>query len=253
MSDPAASNPMTAAVEAGDAAEVARWCREAPRLVNTYDLKPQPWGEELWLPLHRAALGGHAELVTILLDHGAHVDSRTRHATPDRARATALHWAAWAGRVEAATVLLDRGARTDLLDHASLSPLHYACANGQAACAALLGERGADLARRDERGRTPLLLAIDAAATGANDTALALIRLGADVNATNPAQTARYSPLHACVDVGPTRLPVARALLVAGADPRVSEPESRLTPLETARLFVRMGHADYQAYLDLLA
>lgn len=252
MAMPTVSNPMTVAVDGGEVARVAALCRDVPRLVNTYDAGPGTAEDEQWLPLHRAAWAGHTEIVTLLLDHGAHVDSRTRHPTPDRARATALHHAAGAGRAAVATVLLERGAGIDLLDHASLTPLHYACLRGQWSTATLLCERGADVERRDELGRTPLLLAIAAEGDGANDTAVALVKHGADVNVTNPAQTARYTPLHACVDVGPSRLPVAVALLAAGADPRVQDPESRLTPRETARMFLRLGHGEYQAYLDAM-
>lgn len=251
MKQATSDNPMTRAVEAGDAAAVERLCVEQPRLVNTFDGVAQPWGEELWLPLHRAALRGDARIAALLLDHGAHPDARTRFQTPERARATALHWAAWTGHVEVASLLLDLGAFLAVRDFEGSTPLGYACLNGQPATARLLIERGADYEARDDHGQTPLMLSVLGQTT--DDVALLLIDAGVDVNATNPRLPSRVTALHGCVDAGVHRLSVARRLLDAGADRDVADPESKMTPLEVARMFVRMGHAEYARYVELLS
>lgn len=253
------ANPLTLAIEAGDQPRVARLCREHPRLAHTFDTKSHGWGDEQWMPLHRAALLGHVGIIGLLLDQeSVNPDCLTRFATPDHARATALHWSAWMGHADAASLLLDRGASIDLRDFAGSTPLHYACLNGKPATAALLVDRGADREARDNQGRTPLMLAIlgdakwDAACGGRqNEVAALLIDRGVDVNATNPKIPARFTALHACVDAGVHRLPVAQRLLNARALPGIKDPESNMTPREVAQMFVRLGHEGYQAYVDL--
>ncbi len=242
---------MTLAVEADDAARVAALCAEFPRLIHTFDAMSQDGGDERCLPLHRAAFRGDVVVLAALLDRGANPDALTRCATPDRGRATALHWAVRAGRTDAAALLLDRGAAIDLRDAAGATPLHGACERGQVSTATLLTRLGADHEARDALGRTPLLLAIASPAASGGDVAIMLIDHGVDVNAANPRQPRRYTALHACLDAGPHRLPVARRLLNAGADPAIADPDSRLTATQVAAAFVRAGRDEYRAYVDL--
>jgi ankyrin repeat protein len=250
MSTQPPPNPLTLAIEAGDAARVESLCREYTRLIHTFDAMVVDDAEEQWLPLHCAARRGYVDMLRTLLGHGANVDALTRFATPDRARATALHWAAGMGHVDAVTLLLDQGAVIDLRDVAGATPLHYACGHGQPGTATLLARRGADHEARDAVGRTPLLLAIACHTDAAGDVARMLIEHGVDVNAVNPKQPRRYTALHACIDAGPHRLPVARRLLDAGAECTIKDPESLMTPHEVAQMFVRLGHVEYQTYVD---
>lgn len=71
-------------------------------------------------PLLQAANHDQAELVRLLLDAGAPIDSRNGRG------ATALHWAAEAGALKAASTLLDAGANPKLKDRRGLTALDYA-------------------------------------------------------------------------------------------------------------------------------
>jgi len=61
-------------------------------------------GSKGWIPLHYAVRFGGEEVVQLLLDHGADVNS------PDRFHWTALHWATFRGRLQVVKTLLGRGA-----------------------------------------------------------------------------------------------------------------------------------------------
>ncbi|KAK7867490.1 hypothetical protein R5R35_004498 [Gryllus longicercus] len=73
-----------------------------------------------WTPLHLAAHGGHAECVRLLLGCGANT------ATDDVLKRTPLHWAACGGYVEAVQVLLEAGADVNARDYNNYTPLHLA-------------------------------------------------------------------------------------------------------------------------------
>uniref|UniRef100_A0A182PJS9 Tonsoku-like protein n=1 Tax=Anopheles epiroticus TaxID=199890 RepID=A0A182PJS9_9DIPT len=60
-----------------------------------------------WLPLHEACIHGHAEIVTLLLDRGAHLNDKGGTSCEG---ITPLHDACRNGHMEVAKVLLDRGA-----------------------------------------------------------------------------------------------------------------------------------------------
>jgi ankyrin repeat protein len=86
-------------------------------------------------------------------------------------------------------------------------------------------KHGADPNVRDANGNTALLVA---AATGASDSASALLKAGADIHAANAAGD---TPLH--VAIRNDRLRVVEILLGAGADPaRVNH--SGTTPMALA-------------------
>lgn len=76
-----------------------------------------------WRPIHLAAISSGAEMVTLLLDHGARIDARVAYDDGDETRydwvrgQSPLMEAAWNDNLEAATVLLQRGA--DLFEPAS--------------------------------------------------------------------------------------------------------------------------------------
>lgn len=64
-----------------------------------------------WSPLHEAASCGYADIVRLLLTHGA--DPNLRDALSD---STAVHYAAKGGHIECLQLLLDAGGRYDLED-----------------------------------------------------------------------------------------------------------------------------------------
>ena len=66
--------------------------------------------------LHRAAGGGHAEVIQALAAAGAALGAR------DNAGYTALHWAAEFGQAGAALALVEAGAPLDVVDGVGLTP-----------------------------------------------------------------------------------------------------------------------------------
>ncbi len=116
-------------------------------------------------PLHRAALGGHAAMIELLLKHGADVNARARSGdlpTPIGGIAlggeTALHHAAGGSCTECVKILLEHGAKVDEKDARGNKPLAYAVQAGRRDAAALLIDAGAEVNEAD-RDAIPLLLA----------------------------------------------------------------------------------------------
>lgn len=73
--------------------------------------------------LHEAARKGHTETVKTLLEHP---DVKKSVNLQDKTGATALHEAARSGRTEAVTMLLNNGAKTDVQDDKGCTPLKLA-------------------------------------------------------------------------------------------------------------------------------
>jgi hypothetical protein len=104
-------------------------------------------------PLHQASINARLEAGQFLLDSGADINAVCEfHFTP-------LSHAAWEGNVEFARMLLERGAVIDALDSEGKTPLHLAAENGRTEFARLLLERGAGVNLRDKSGKTPSQLA----------------------------------------------------------------------------------------------
>ncbi|KAJ5358697.1 uncharacterized protein N7496_011110 [Penicillium cataractarum] len=171
-----------------------------------------------WSALHWAALKADAELMQKLIDYGAEVDIRSPVGR------TALHIIADHGVTLCADVLLKAGANINALDHWGKTPLFQAAqcnvadlldtllnhgANPRLSeksgdtplhaisysirisdiskvdrpVAALI-HAGADLNARNEKGMTPVAMAVE---SGKADVFLALSRLGADLSSVNNA------------------------------------------------------------------
>ena len=98
-------------------------------------------------PLSYAAQAGHLAVVELLLEKGADIESRNNSQTP-------LSYAAKAGQVEVVELLLEKGADIESRDN-SQTPLSYAAEAGQVAVIEMLVYSGANTKRRDKYGRTP--------------------------------------------------------------------------------------------------
>ncbi|KAE8783981.1 26S proteasome non-ATPase regulatory subunit 10 [Hordeum vulgare] len=129
--------------------------------------------EEGWAPIHSVASSGNAEIVDILLDHGANVDLTT-----DAGR-TALHYAASKGRLLIAQTLIAHRANVNKKDKFGCTPLHRAASTGNAELCEYLLEEGADIDAVDKLGQSPIMHAVICEDRG---VALLLIRHGADVD-----------------------------------------------------------------------
>ncbi|XP_038609353.1 ankyrin repeat domain-containing protein 27 isoform X4 [Tachyglossus aculeatus] len=130
-------------------------------------------------PLHVAALHGRADLVCLLLKHGADVGAR------NASQAGALHLACQKGHFQVVKCLMDFNAKQNKKDINGNTPLIYACLNGYHETAALLLEHGASINVCNNRGNT----ALHEAVIGNHDVLVELLLLhGALVHLRNKRQ-----------------------------------------------------------------
>ena len=131
------------AVVAGDLTEVQRLL-EAGSNANP---------DDLGAALYFAAQRGHVEIVGVLIENGAELNSVTKFGTP-------LQIAARGNHVRIVEMLLENGAKPDLGGGEKMnSPLHDAAARGAVDAVRLLLERGADVNNRNGAGHPPVHLA----------------------------------------------------------------------------------------------
>ena len=142
--------------------------------------------------LHRAVIGGSKELVQKLLTSGAAVNLR------DHANNEPLHYAILGNFVEIVELLLKFGADFDSKGQDGRSPLHMSVPY-KAILKALLN-RPVSVSCQDERGDTPLHLAISPANMEVSPSLTViplLLDAGADINIAN---IAGVTPFHMIVD-----------------------------------------------------
>jgi ankyrin repeat protein len=96
--------------------------------------------------MHIAARGGYADILSLLLAHGADVDDRSLSGS------TPLYRAAWNGKVDAGKCLLDHGANINARDNGELVPLYIAVLKGHVEFARMLLKRGAAIDARNGTG-----------------------------------------------------------------------------------------------------
>jgi len=101
-------------------------------------------------PIHAAAGRGHADVIDVLLAHGASANARcTGGGTP-------LTMAVFFGNAAATQRLLAGGADPDDCDDTGMTALHAAVAKGNAELAGVLLDAGAQADLKDAAGRTAL-------------------------------------------------------------------------------------------------
>jgi ankyrin repeat protein len=132
----------------GDLGRVRQLLDAAPEAVGSF----APDG---FFPLALAAFFGHREIVRALLEHGAPVGLAARNPR----RITALHAAVARHDADIVELLLDHGADPDARQERGYAPLHEAAAAGDETIARMLLEHGARLDARTDEGKTPLDLA----------------------------------------------------------------------------------------------
>ena len=147
--------------------------------------------------MHVAASEGHAEILTLLLEHGADVDDWDRGHT-------ALHRALFNAKAEAGRCLLDHGADINARFHDDWTPLILAAVLGRVEFARMLLECGARInVQENSSARTPLHFAV-------GNRSIQAMRLfleyGADVKAIDnsgftPSQLASELGYHEIVEL----------------------------------------------------
>jgi ankyrin repeat protein len=138
-------------------------------------------------PMHVAAREGHADILALLLDHGAVLDRKgiVGH--------TPLYRAVGKGSLEAVQCLLDRGADINARSKTGSTPLSHAVSFHQVESVRMLLECGARVNTQTASGETSLHEAVKGIDI---QSVRLLLKHGADVNARNnsgmtPSQCAR--------------------------------------------------------------
>jgi hypothetical protein len=126
-------------------------------------------------PMHAAVKAGHANMLSLLIEHGADIEGQFRSTY----RRTPLNRVALYGRLEVGQCLLDRGANINARDDLRYTPLINAVARGHVEFARMLLERGAVIDAQDIGGKTALHYA---AFFGHTQAVQLLLEHGADVN-----------------------------------------------------------------------
>jgi hypothetical protein len=169
-------------------------------------------------PLRAASYKGHIDVVRILLDHGANVNTIDKKKTP-------LNSAFSGGHLEILRLLLEHGADVDVWGDYDDPVLHLASKAGQAEVVHLLLRHNANVNARGFLGWTPLHGASDG---GHAKVVQLLLDYGADINALSNGHN---TPLRFSLTNEP--LEVLRLLLEHGADVDIRD-ESDETPYQVA-------------------
>jgi len=125
-------------------------------------------------PLRNAANNGLFEIVEMLLNHGAKIESMS-----DK-RHTSLYVACQNGHLPIVNLLIDKGADIETSDFDGWRPLHIACQLGHLPVVNLLINKGAEIEASGEDGAKPLHVACQ---QGHLEIVKSLIAKGADMNA----------------------------------------------------------------------
>jgi uncharacterized protein len=119
--------------------------KDEPELINTF----APDGFQ---PIGLAAFFGHTEIVRLLLNAGAEVDTQSKNGMA----VTPLNSAAAGGNLEIARLLLEHGANPNTPQAGGFVPLHAAAQNGNRDMIELLLRFGANKAVKNNQGKSAL-------------------------------------------------------------------------------------------------
>lgn len=161
-------------------------------------------------PLLWAAENGHQEIVQLLIEKGANIESKN-----SRYSQTPLLWAAENGHQEIVQLLVEKGADIESKDTSSgRTPLLWAARNGHQGIVQLLVEKGVNIETKYSSCWTLLLWA---ARRGHQGTVQLLIERGANIEAKDSfgrtplswaAQNKHHEVVQLLIEKGATYLPV---------------------------------------------
>ncbi|KAK0644310.1 ankyrin repeat-containing domain protein [Cercophora newfieldiana] len=185
-------------------------------------------------PLEVAAVAGHADIVQLLLRHGADVNSRYMWDAGGNVLHATLHRAPEEKASEIANILLDHGADAQRQDHPYGSALALACRRGmEETLLQRLVDAGAGV--NDPCARHSGNPLQEAAVAGHTQTVRWLLDMGAEVNA--PGHCAQGTALETSIISGNQQ--IFELLVQHGADVNATEG-SVASPLQTAAEFGRL-------------
>ncbi|KGO40297.1 hypothetical protein PEX1_034400 [Penicillium expansum] len=185
-------------------------------------------------PLIHSAQCGHADMVALLLAHGANPHAKGGSGTKDPITSAVLR-----NRAAVTRILLDNGVDVNLTGYKG-SLLHLAaetCHKSREAVARVLIEKGANLESKNDARDTPLQVACE---SGSVEVARCLIESGADLDVRSSLYGRSLLHLASSNDLKVTKL-----FLEKGADPKVKDQNGE-TPLHLACWF---GLVETAAYL----
>jgi ankyrin repeat protein len=172
-----------------------------------------------WTPLNAASYKGHFEVVSLLIENGADIT------IPSNDSWTPLNLASFNGHTGIVKLLLEQGANFEIPNDGGWTPANTACQHGYIEVVNLLLEYGANITNAANDGSTPLCLA---ASNGHNEMVKLILEKGVDIAVTDKIGEAA---LHYASENGHAE--VARLLLDKGADLTIFS-ESGITPLHCA-------------------
>ena len=130
------------------------------RVRNILDKQPDlvsAYSNDGWTALHLAAFFKQPQLVAMLIERGSEIAARSRNQMAN----LPLNAAVASGSYEAASILIEHGADVNSRGSSASVPLHSAAANGDLRLIELLLSRGADINAKMDSGVTPLTLALE--------------------------------------------------------------------------------------------
>ena len=137
-------------------------------------------------PMHAAVEAGHANIISLLIEHGADIEARSKSINGG----TPLNRAAWDGRFEIGQYLLDHGADINSRDSNHHTPLMHAVMERKVEFARMLLKRGAEINALSNYGGSALSRA---AQFGYTQLVRLLLEHGADANVCDDTgRTASY-------------------------------------------------------------
>lgn len=183
-------------------------------------------------PLHAACFKGNLDAAILLLDHGADIDSTSRHVLG----ATVLQLASQNGHMKIVEFLLDRGASVDIEDEFRSTPMIDAARHGHFDIVEVLLDHGADIDAATNGGINSLFMAVLFTDFLAVET---LLDRGAQIHASSETED-RCLLLEVCArdpnEEGRELFEIATLLLDRGADINRKNDTGRAALIEAARV-----------------
>ncbi len=181
--------------------------------------------EEKWTSLHVAAREGHADIVRLLVELGAKVNSR---AVDGRSAACV---AAYLGHANVISALAELGADLNLPDINGQHPFLHAAKAGHPSILELLVGLGVDYRKRESTYRGAYYLAVSENAPRAVETIHYLHKLGVDVNQISLDEGQRNA---VCLAVQAGNMTLLRTLNEVGADLSIRSCDTSHSAMELA-------------------